>query len=110
MYFLFLTCEVNCGTTGLEIADRQKAHSMTVAIRVVELFRRVGPEQELHREIVGFSLSHDHDSVRIWGHYPVVNRTKATFWRYPIRKFDFTEQKDKENWTAYTITKNIYDI
>lgn len=110
MYFLFLTCEVNCGTTGLEIADRQNAHSMTVAIRVVELFRRVGPEQELHREIVGFSLSHDHDSVRIWGHYPVVNRTKATFWRYPIRKFDFTEQKDKENWTAYTITKNIYDI
>lgn len=99
-----------CGTTGLEIADQQIAHGMTVAIRVVELFGRVGREQELQRKILGFLLSPDHGSVRIWGHHPVVNRTKATFWRYPIRKFDFTEQKDKEDWTAYTITKNIYDI
>ncbi|KAI9730977.1 MAG: hypothetical protein M1834_005438 [Cirrosporium novae-zelandiae] len=111
MYFPFLTCEVKCGNTGLEIADRQNAHSMTVAMKgVVALFRRVGREQELHREILGFSLSHNHDSVRIWGHYPVIDGAKTTFWHCPIRKFDFTEQEGKEKWTAYTITKNIYDV
>ena len=111
MYFPFFTCEVKCCSTGLEIADRQNAHSMTVAIRgVVELFRGVGREQEIDREILGFSLSHDHESVRIWGHYPVMNGTKATFWRHPIRSFYFTEQNGKERWTAYTFTKNIYDI
>ena len=111
MHFPFLTCEVKCGTTGLDIADRQNAHSMTVAMKgVVELFRGVGREQELHRQILGFSYSHDHESVRIWGHYPVINEDKTTFWRYPIRKFDFTERRGLEKWAAWTFTKNVYDI
>ena len=111
MHFPFLTCEVKCGSVGLDIADRQNAHSMTLAARgVVELFRLVKREQELNREIVGFSFSHDHEFVRIWGYYPVINGAKTTFWRYPIRKFDFTERKGKEKWTAYTFTKNVYDI
>ncbi|KAF5537316.1 hypothetical protein FPHYL_12762 [Fusarium phyllophilum] len=33
MYFPFLTCEVKCGAAALDIADRQKAHSMTLAVR-----------------------------------------------------------------------------
>ena len=91
--------------------DRQNAHSMTVAMKgVVELFRGVGREQELHRQILGFSYSHDHESVRIWGHYPVINEDKTTFWRYPIRKFDFTERRGLEKWAAWTFTKNVYDI
>ncbi|KAI9836497.1 MAG: hypothetical protein M1837_003306 [Sclerophora amabilis] len=110
MHFPFLTCEVKRGSVGLDIADRQNAHSMTVAVRgVVELFRLVKREQEVHRQILGFSFSHDHESVRIWGHYPVIDGTKTTFWRYPIRKYDFTERKGKEKWTAYTFTKNVYD-
>ena len=83
---------------------------MTVAVRgIVELFKRVGREQELHQQILGFSLSHDHESVRISGQYPVVNVTKTTFWRYRIRKFDFTEQNGKEKWTTYTFTKNVHN-
>ena len=31
-YFPFFGCEVKCGNTGLEIADRQNAHSMTLAV------------------------------------------------------------------------------
>jgi hypothetical protein len=111
MHFPFLTCEVTCSSIGLDVADRQNAHSMTLAIRgVVELFRLVKRQQELHREILGFSFTHDHESVRIWGHYPVINGTKTTFWRYPIRKFDFTERKGQEKWTAYKFTKNVYEM
>ncbi|QSS64702.1 hypothetical protein I7I51_01773 [Histoplasma capsulatum] len=111
MYFPFLACEVKCGEVALEVADRQNAHSMTVAVRgVIELYRAVKREQELHREILAFSISHDHTTVRIYGHYALVKEKQTTFYRRPIRKFDFTEQDGKERWTAYKFTRNIYDI
>ena len=111
MYFPFLTCEVKCGAAALDIADRQNAHSMTLAVRgIVELFRLVKREKELHREILAFSVSHDHTAVRIYGHYPVIDENKVTFYRHPIRKFDFTEMDGKDKWSAYKFTKNVYDI
>ncbi|WEW59476.1 hypothetical protein PRK78_004950 [Emydomyces testavorans] len=110
MYFPFLTCEVKCGNAGLEIADRQNAHSMTLAVRaIVELFRLINHERELHREILAFSISHDHRSVRIYGHYPVIDGKDAKYYRHAIRTFDFTELNGKEKWTAYKFTKSIYD-
>jgi hypothetical protein len=49
MYFPFLTCEVKCGAAALDVADRQNAHSMTLAVRgVVELFRLMKREKELY--------------------------------------------------------------
>ncbi|KXL49033.1 hypothetical protein M433DRAFT_147678 [Acidomyces richmondensis BFW] len=111
MYFPFLTCEVKCGAAALDIADRQNAHSMTLAVRAtVELFRLVGRETELHREILAFSISHDHRSVRIYGHYPVIDGKDTKYYRHPIREFSFTELDGREKWTAYKFTKNVYDI
>ena len=111
MYFPFLTCEVKCGAAGLDIADRQNAHSMTLAVRgVVELFRLVKREKELHQEILAFSVSHDHRGVRIYGHYSIIDEGKATFYRHPICEFSFTELDCKEKWTAYKFTKNVHDV
>ena len=111
MYFLFPTCEVKCSAVALDVADRQNAHSMTLAVRaVVELFRLVKREKELHQEILAFSISHDHSSVRIYSHYPVINGKDTTYYRHPIREFSFTEQDGKEKWTAYKFTKTVYDI
>ena len=95
--------------TALDVADRQNAHSMTLAVRaIVELFRLIKREKELNREILAFSISHDHESVRIYGHYPVVEATKTTFYRHPIRKFNFTELEGRDKWTTYKFTKSIY--
>ena len=111
IHFPFFTCEVKCGLAGLDIADRQNLHSMTLAVRdIVELFRLVNRAEELHREVLAFSVSHDHETVRIYGHFPVVEGTKTTYWRYPLRKYDFTERRGIEKWTAYTFVKNVYDI
>jgi hypothetical protein len=110
MHFPFFTCEVKCGSAGLDIADRQNLHSMTLAVRaVVELFQLTNRTEELHREVLAFSVSHDHETVRIYGHFPVIEGTKITYWRYPLRKYDFTERKGFEKWTAYTFIKNVYD-
>lgn len=111
MYFLFLTCEVKCGAAALDIADRQNAHSMTLAVRgVVELFRLVERENELHREILAFSISHDHRAVRIYGHYPVIDGDFTAFYRHPIHEFSFTTLDGRDKWTSYKLTKNIYEI
>lgn len=77
MYFPFPTCEVKCGGAALDVADRQNAHSMTYAVRdTVELYRAVKREKELHREILTFSISRDHRSVRIYGHYAIIEKDK----------------------------------
>jgi hypothetical protein len=111
MHFPFLTCEVQCGAAALDIADRQNAHSGTLAVRAtVELFRLVKREEEVHRQILAFSISHDHRLVRIYGHYPVIDGKNTKYYRYPIRTFDFTELDGKEKWTAYQFTKNIYAV
>jgi hypothetical protein len=88
MYLPFLTCEVKCGAAALDVADRQNAHSMTLAVRgVVELFRLVKREKELHREILAFSISHDHQTVRIYGHYPVIDGQKNHLLPPPHQNF-----------------------
>jgi hypothetical protein len=111
MYFPFLTCEVKCGTAALDVADRQNAHSMTMAVRgIVELFRLVKREPVVHQQILAFSISHDHRSVRIYGHYPIIDGKNTTYHRHPIRTFDFTELEGKEKWTAYKFIRNVYDI
>jgi hypothetical protein len=39
---------------------------------IVELFQYVGREKELDREILAFSVSHDHCAVRIYVHYAMI--------------------------------------
>ncbi|KAL9042746.1 MAG: hypothetical protein Q9214_003693 [Letrouitia sp. 1 TL-2023] len=110
MYFPFFTCEVKCGAAALDFADRQNAQSMSVALRaLIVLFRYVKREKELDRKILAFSISHDHTAVRIYGHYPVIEGDKTTFYRHPIHDFGFTALDGKEKWTAYKFTKNVYD-
>ncbi len=111
MHFPFFTCEVKCGSAGLDIADRQNLHSMTLAVRgIVELFRLANRAHELHQEVLAFSISHDHETVRIYGHFPVIEGTRVTYWRHALRKYDFTERKGMEKWTAFTFATNVYDI
>ncbi|KAL9013979.1 MAG: hypothetical protein Q9173_001357 [Seirophora scorigena] len=110
IYFPFFTCEVKCGAAALDFADRKNAQSMSVALRAfVVLFRYVKREKELDREILTFSVSHDHRSVRIYGHHPVIEGDKTTFYRHPIHVFDFTALDGREKWTALKFVKNVYD-
>ncbi|KAL6698318.1 hypothetical protein J3F84DRAFT_367196 [Trichoderma pleuroticola] len=110
MYFPFLTCEVKCGAGALDVADRQNAHSMTLAVRgVAELFLAVNREAEVHRQVLAFSISHDDRVVRIYAHYPVIDGKDIRYYRCEIRSFSLQELDGREKWTAYQFTKNVYD-
>ena len=112
IYFPFLTSEVKCGASTLDIADRQNAHSQTVLSRgLFELFRLVGRQRELHNTISGFSYSHSAVDVRIWAHLIVMNGDDPEFYREPIAKFNIEKTAQADNrWIGWTVTMNILDL
>jgi hypothetical protein len=112
MYFPCLTCEVKCGDGGLDVADRQNAYTQSIILRGLHtLFQLVGREQELDREINGFSISHNDEDVRIWGHYAVIDGKDVKFYRHLISKFVFAPSGEgDQRWKAYKFVKNVYDL
>ncbi|SRR6266699_2869402 len=79
-----------------------------MAIRAIpEIFRLVERESEAHRQILSFSVSHDHRSVRIYGYYPVMDGKDTKYPRHPIHEFSSTVLDGKEKWTAYCFFKNV---
>ncbi|KAA6413764.1 MAG: hypothetical protein FRX48_02125 [Lasallia pustulata] len=84
---------------------------MTLAVRgVAELYKVVKREKELQRDILAFSVSHDHEPMRLYGHYPVIEEDKTTFYRHRIKKIYFPSEEGKDRWAAYKFTKNVYNL
>ena len=111
MYFPFFTCEVKSGAAALDVADRQNAHSMTLAVRgIVELFRAAGREKELNGQILAFSITHSAADVRIYGHYPAIYGPNIKYYRHRLRRYSFIDIGSVEKWTAYKFTMNIYEV
>jgi hypothetical protein len=111
MHFPFLTAEVKCGNESIEIADRQNAHSASVAVNaIVELFRTVSRQDELHRIILAISISHTDTAVRIYGHYPLIDGKNTSFHRHQVDDFNFSGRGGRDKWTAYMFTRNVYEL
>ncbi|KAI9893015.1 MAG: hypothetical protein M1814_000899 [Vezdaea aestivalis] len=109
VYFPFLTRESK-SVGQLNIADRQNAHSMTVAMKgLVDLFRLVKRQQDLHRKILGFSISHDCQTVSIYAHYPEIEGSETRYFRHLIRSYSFSESSGQSQWTSYKFTRAVYD-
>ena len=102
MYFPFFACEAKCGIGNIDVADKQNAHSMSMAVRgIVKLFELAGCQEELRRKIIAFSISHDGIHLRLYGHYALIKDGTAKFYRHTIKNFDFTSEEGKDKWTAY---------
>jgi hypothetical protein len=112
MYFPFLTCEIKCRDSELDVADRQNAYSQSVLLLgLYKLFQLAGREQELQREINGFSVSHDKRHVRIYGHYLFINGNEVQIHRHLISEFIFAPSGEgDQRWKAYKFVKNVYDL
>lgn len=111
MFFPFLTCEVKSSNAALETADRQNAHSMTVAARaLVHLHQHCGLEARLAGKVLGFSISHNHEMVHLCAHYVAMKSSEATYHRRTIRKYSFTALNGRERWVSYSFVKSIYEL
>lgn len=111
MYFPFLLCEVKCGNEGINRADRQNMHSSSLAVKaVVELFRSLGDEgaSTLNGQVLVFSISHDNERVKVYGHFPVVESEKTTFYRYPIASFVLNFDENQGWKKTHNFVREVY--
>ena len=110
MYFPFLGCEAKKGDGALDVADRQNAHSMSMAVRgVVTLFRLANRAKELDGQILAFSISYNDTYVRIYGYYPRVQDEETKYYRYRIADIALRDPKSKERWKTYKFVRSIYE-
>ncbi|KAJ5778477.1 hypothetical protein N7520_001723 [Penicillium odoratum] len=106
MYFPYLTAEIKCGNQALELADRQNMHSMCIALRaVVSLCQAAGCTEEVHRRILGFSISHELEGFRIYGYYPEIDDGKVSFYRWPVAQPNIWVKENR--WTCYQFVENL---
>lgn len=106
MYFPYLTAEIKCGNQALDFADRQNMHSMCIALRaVVSLCQAAGCTEEVHRRILGFSISHDLGGLRIYGYYPEIDDGKVSFYRWPVAQPNIWVKENR--WTCYQFVENL---
>ncbi|KAK5313536.1 hypothetical protein LTR93_010840 [Exophiala xenobiotica] len=111
IYFPFLTSEVKCGKQGLDLADRPNAHSMTVALRgIVDVFRKANRASEVHGRALGYSISHDDRSVRIYAHYPEVKGENTSYFRDTIKEVNFGDERGEHRWISHQFTLNVCQI
>ena len=109
MMFPFLTSEAKCGKEALDTADHANTNSMTVALRaIVHLYRQAGKTTAVHRKTLGFSISHDDSTVRIYGHYPEIDGDKTNYFRSDIKQFCYASSDGQERWTSYSFVWNVY--
>ena len=113
MYFPFLMIETKCGREGLDVADRQNMHSCSVAVRAIlrieqeaDKYRAAAKLEKLSRQVLVYSISHDRQDVRLYGHYAIIQGEKWTYYRYRIGTFNIlTSQRDLL--TLYNFGQNV---
>lgn len=108
IYFPFLTAEVKCGKQGLELAEKPNLHSMTIQMRgIVDLYRKINRPQDVHRRVLGFSISHDEYAERIHAYYPEINGDETTYWRVKLKDFSLGSDHGKDISTSHQFTLNV---
>ncbi|OJJ72742.1 hypothetical protein ASPBRDRAFT_195413 [Aspergillus brasiliensis CBS 101740] len=111
MLFPFFVTEVMGASAIKGILELQIAHSMTRALRgVVELFKLVGRQDELHRRVLGFSVCHDICRFDIFAHYVVIRNNKATYYRHTLDYFDIGCRSTwyEDRWKCYKFVMALY--
>ncbi|KAI9799447.1 MAG: hypothetical protein M1825_004547 [Sarcosagium campestre] len=105
MFFPFLTCEV---AATMELAERQNAHSMAIAVTgVVELFRLVGRHRMLHGETLGFSMSISGGAVRLNGHFALLQGDYTSCFQTCLYSANFDDAAEILRWVPYRFTKTM---
>ena len=112
MYFPFLMCEVKCAEGGLDAADRQNMHSSSIALKALikieqeaDRYRDEQKASDLYGRTLVFSISHNSDDARLYGHYALVQNGQWFYYRYSVGKFDLT---DSGLLALYNFVQNLF--
>lgn len=111
LFFPFLVCEAKCGRRNVNDADRQNVHSASIAVNaIVQLYRAVGNDmaETLSGHILVFSVSHDNERVKIYGHFPLIRDGKVTFHRYYVDDYTLDGHYGRDRDKGSNFTRAVY--
>lgn len=81
---------------------------------LLDLFRGAHREQSLHREILGFSVSYDHELVHVYGHYPVIHGSRSDdmvdIFQTEVCAMQVSPKDLVNRWKSWNFVRNIYEI
>ncbi|KAJ5982376.1 hypothetical protein N7451_012476 [Penicillium sp. IBT 35674x] len=78
---------------------------MCIALRAVVSLCQAAGCTEVHRRILGFSISHDLGGLRIYGYYPEIDDGKVSFYRWPVAQPNIWAKENR--WTCYQLVENL---
>lgn len=117
--FPFLMCEVKSAIRGTGEADRQNLHSASIAVRAIillyqEAFGNTEPHriEELYGQVLVFTVSHNNDTVHLYGHFAVADPNlpgELRFYRHLIGIYSLTVHRGAERLKAYNFVFNVYE-
>ena len=114
--FHSLSAEVKAGEQGLSNADRQNIHSASITVKgVLELFKAAFGDgskrvRDLYGQVLVFTVSHDNDSVRLYGHYATINEAdELNIYRYNIAMISLSAKDGADRFVAYNFVRNVCD-
>ncbi|MCJ1400079.1 hypothetical protein MMC11_003282 [Xylographa trunciseda] len=114
--FPFLMCEVKCGNEALDYADRQNMHSCSVAVKALlkleqkaDQYREDKQFESLLGKILVYSISHNQNDARVWGHYALVEEGKWSYYRHHIGKFDIA-YKERDLLALHNFARNVLTV
>ncbi|KAL3453214.1 hypothetical protein BJX65DRAFT_263224 [Aspergillus insuetus] len=109
MNFPFLTTEIKARQL-LDMADVENTYSAALAVGgVVALFRIVGREEELNKEVLAFSISHSHRIVRIYAHYVMFDNDAVSYYLHLVHEYTLTPRDIRQRWVSYKFVMAVYN-
>lgn len=106
MLFPYLTTQTECGNRALTIAEQKNMHCMCIAMRAMySVARTANCMENVHRRILGFSISYDSGRVKISGYYPEIEDGEVAFYQWPVASLDYWKKHDR--WVSYRFVKNL---
>lgn len=64
-----------------------------------------GCSERVHRRVLGFSIAHELEGLRIYGYYPEIDDGKESFYRWPIAQLNIWTKEDR--WACYRFVENL---
>ena len=111
MYFPFLLCEAKSGNQAIARANQQNAQSSSLVVNaMIELHRVLGDSyiSQLSGQILVFSVSHNHEQIKIYSHYAILDGTQTTFYRYLFDSFNLNTGLGQYREKVYGFVREVY--
>ena len=111
IWFPFLLCETKCAAGSLSQAECQNMHSSSMAVRaIIELHRvaDVARAADLSGQVLVFSVSHDLQCIKVFGHFAIITPEDTSYHCYPVVSLLLDSEDMDGLKRSYSFVREVY--